>query len=382
MELDLPIVGNDINYAQEFIANFIKLDTHDHNELGNTISQAGINWQLVNNGSYNFSNINKLNFTDVIPQKQSSLYTKNGDLYYTDGQDREIRITRNEGLDYTVSIAGFFGDFKSYDASVVFSSAANGTYTFFGGKSGTTVYCKTFTLSAGSTVKNLSVTFPVATSFQSKVPKSSTYTVNTNAAILNYVYFDKDGLISYAKKSLTATNNQFLQYDGFNLVSYIDCNQTTMKTGERPVDRPDLTPIIKVTGGTLSYARFNNVVQEFLFSKKHINGTFTTNFSNFCYLEVTPTFTPNGYCEIQWQITPDDEAPFPSSYYCPNFSVISRDKTKTYRIVDYREINFSQRGLTTFPQGYIKLLVKDSSNTIVTDYKVAISCLVYFETYP
>lgn len=131
IDLVLSIPGVSENYVDNINDNLEKIDSHNHSDSGNILTQESINWDEIDfDGTYieNSSLFSFFNLDDST-NIENSLYLKYGNFYFFDNNSNEVQLTSNGALNFLATFNGFFGDMISYDASCVYDSAEN-SYTF------------------------------------------------------------------------------------------------------------------------------------------------------------------------------------------------------------------------------------------------------------
>jgi hypothetical protein len=136
MGLDLPVVGPSgtagPTYANMNNAAITLVDSHDHTTgKGVKVTPAGIN--VNQNFSFSGFGITSLNYAKLVDNTVNvsdftSVFAKNGDLYWFNAAGNAVQITSGSTVNVS-SAGGIGGDYTTSTASVTYSDTTK-TYTF------------------------------------------------------------------------------------------------------------------------------------------------------------------------------------------------------------------------------------------------------------
>lgn len=130
MELTLPIINltPDPAWAQDLLLDLNTIDSHNHIPgSGVQVPTAGIN--INANLPFNNFSLTNLSSVDFIGQGStltipSSIYTFNGNLYYTNASGVPVQITSGSSVNVS-GTGGFQGDYITSNAVAYFNNTAN-----------------------------------------------------------------------------------------------------------------------------------------------------------------------------------------------------------------------------------------------------------------
>lgn len=134
-------VGKSNDYVKKLSDSFNIVDSHEHNTIGKTVNQSSIDW---NNTDFNLFGIKNLNYLDFYNLNQNvsnvcSLYVKNNDLFYVDGNNNVIQITKSGSINSSTALSGgFTGDYITANASCIYNDSTK-TYSFYAPNNGSSV---------------------------------------------------------------------------------------------------------------------------------------------------------------------------------------------------------------------------------------------------
>lgn len=157
------------NWAVDFNASFIAIDSHDHSPGNGAILSFDVVQFIDNFKCTLILDVNQYNFI-ANPNESSkcSVFCDGDELFCIDGFGKQIKITSQGKLNLTyVSGGGFSGDYVASAAKVVYSSI-NNSYTFLGagGATASTVVCnsivntKILTFAATNSINELTISSP------------------------------------------------------------------------------------------------------------------------------------------------------------------------------------------------------------------------------
>lgn len=136
MSLDLPVVGPSgtigPTYATMLNAALTLVDSHDHTTgKGTKVTPAGINvnanFNFSSFGQYNVNYAKLVNNTSTVSDT-TSVWCKNGDLYWKNSGGTDVQVTSGNSINVTAA-GGIGGDYTTSTASVIYSDTTK-TYTF------------------------------------------------------------------------------------------------------------------------------------------------------------------------------------------------------------------------------------------------------------